>query len=188
MFFLFVRIYMFFKALFTLNNYTIKRAYLSYISPATKSAGWNKFWRLQCGSWGENDDYQYTDVTNIISRIGKPPECVKKPFLRIEYEYDGKEYEYVTSNTEIEWPPKEEEGAVFSLPIVKAMLIDKDGSPVRDVTDDLKTMMGPRKDFHKEDVPVEELFDWDDYTDVEIINALNVRKIVSKESSCLQLL
>jgi hypothetical protein len=187
MFFLIVRIYMFFKALLNLKNYTIKRACLEYISPAVKSAGWNRFWRKEERDWGEDEDYHYTNVTWDMGRIGKPPENVQNPVLRIEYEYDGKDYECVTNNTEIDWPPKEKDEAVFSLPVTKVMLLDK-GVPVRDVTDEIKPMMGPRKDFHGEDVLVEDLFSWDDYTDVEVTNALNVIKIVSRESSCLQLL
>jgi hypothetical protein len=188
MFFIIVRLYMFFKSLITLKNYTIKRACLEYISPATKSFGWNKFWRKEERDWDEDEDYHYTNVTWEMGRIGRPPDCIKNQIMRIEYEYDGKDYECVTTNTEIEWPPKESKDAVFSLPINKVMLLDEHGAPVRDVTDELKPMMGPRKDFHGEDVLVEDLFSWDDYINVEITNALNVSKVVGRMSSCLQLL
>ena len=179
---------MFFRDLMALRNYTVKCACLEYVSPATASTGWNKFWKKEEGDWDEDESYHCTDVTWDIGRLGKTPDCIKNAVLRIGYAYDGKEYECVTSNTDIIWPPKESEDAVFSVPLTQVMLLDEDGVPVRDVTGKLKPMMGPRKDFHGEDVLVEDLFFFDDYTDIEITNALNIVKIVNRKSSCLQLL
>lgn len=179
---------MFFKSLFLLKNYTVTKAHLEYISPPKKSATWNRFWQFVERRWSGNEEWQYEDVTKCWKSIGEPPSDVKNVILTLEYEHDGKEYECVTKNTNIEWPPNEPKGAQFSMPIVQVMLMDGE-SPVRDVTDELKKKMGPRKDFHGEgDVLVEDLFDWDDYTDVMVTNALKVQKTVSRKSSCLELL
>lgn len=188
MFFLLVRIYMFIKQLFMLKNYTVTKAHLEYISPSKKSAGWNGFWRYVERYWSEEGQPQYEDVTKCWKSIGDPPSGVENALLTLEYEYDGKDYECVTKNMNIKWPPDEPKGAQFSLPITKVMLMD-DNVPVRDVTDELKKKMGPRKDFHGEgDVLVEDLFDWNDYTHVMVTNALKVEKTVHKSSNCLELL
>lgn len=187
MFFLLVRIYMFLKSLFTLRDYTVTKAHLVYMSPPKKSSTWNRFWQLAERTWGEKEDWHYEDVTNIWKKIGTPPEDVKNALLTLEYEHDGKDYECVTRNMNIEWPPSEPKEAQFSLPITQVMMMNN-SVPVRDVTDEFKKKMGPRKDFHGEDVPVEDLFDWDDYTDIMFTNALNVQRTVSRKISCLELL
>ena len=187
MFFLIVRIYMFLKSVFILKDYTVKKAHLEYLSPPRKSASWNRFWQLAERSWGEEEESQYEDVTNFWRKIGTPPSEVKNPVLTLEYEHDGKDYECVTKNMNIEWPPIESKEAQFTLPITQVMMLNDD-VPVRDVTDEFKKKMGPRKNFHGEDVPVEELFEWDDYTDVMITNALRVQRTVSRKASCLELL
>ena len=188
MFFLIVRIYMFFKYLFVLKNYTVTKAHLEYIAPPKKSAVWNRFWRSEERDWSDKEEWQYADVSGRWKTIGPPPEEVKKVIMTLEYEHEGDKYECVTSNTEIEWPPSEPKGAQFSLPITQVMMMDED-TPVRDVTDELKKKMGPRKDFHGEgEVLVEDLFEWDDYTDVMVTNILKVQKTVSRKSKCLELL
>ena len=179
---------MFIKNLFTLKNYTVTRAYLYYVSPPRPSASWNSFWRLAQRGWSTEEEWQYENVTGIWKRIGTPPDEVKTAILTLEYEHDGKQYECITRNMEIEWPPSEYKEARFSLPITQVMMMD-DGVPVRDVTDELKMKMGPRKDFHgQNDVLVEDLFYWDDYTDISITNVLKAQKTVSRKSSCLELL
>lgn len=179
---------MFFKRLFLLKNYTVTGAHLEYISPPKKSVRWNDFWQSVERRWGEYGGWQYEDVTKYWKIIGEPPTEVKNTILTLEYEHDGNEYEHVTKNLNIKWPPIESQGAQFRLPITQVMLMD-DNNPVRDVTDELKKKMGPRKDFHGDgDVLVEDLFSWDDYTDVMITNILRVQKTVSRKSSCLELL
>lgn len=179
---------MFFKYLFVLKNYTVKKAHLEYISPPKKSALWNDFWRSEERGWSDKKEWKYKDVLSKWRNIGPPPEDVKKVIMTLEYEHEGDNYECVTTNTEIEWPPKEPQEAQFSLPITQVMMMDQD-TPVRDVTKELKKKMGPRKDFHGEvDVLVEDLFDWDDYTDLMVTNIIKVKKIVSRKSKCLELL
>ena len=179
---------MFIKSLFILKNYTVTKAHLEYVSPPRSSASWNRFWQLVQRDWSSEEEWRYEDVTGIWKRIGSPPDEVKTAILTLEYEHEGKQYECVTRNMGIEWPPSEYKEAQFSLPITQVMMM-ADGVPVRDVTDELKKKMGPRKDFHGEsDVLVEDLFDWNDYTDITITNILKVHKTVSRKASCLELL
>ena len=179
---------MFIKSLLVLKNYTVTKAHLEYVSPPRSSASWNRFWQLAQRGWKTNEQWQYEDVTGIWKKIGTPPDEVKTAILTLEYEHDGKKYECVTRNMEIEWPPSEYKETQFSLPLTQVMMM-ADGVPVRDVTDELKKKMGPRKDFHGEsDVLVEDLFNWNDYTDIVITNILKAQKTVSRKASCLELL
>lgn len=184
---LIVKVYIFLKTLFTLRDYTICKAYLEYTSPPKKSATWSPFWRREERDWGPDTEYRCVDVKGAFGRLGDTPEGVKDTYLSVEYVYDGKDYVYVTKNLNPPWPPKESMELTFSMPIREAKLFNVD-TLVRDVTDELKQVMGPRKDFHGEDVPVEYLFDWNDYTDIVVVDALGKTKTLDKEASCLGLL
>lgn len=176
---------MFFRELFRLRDYTVTKAYLEYITPKRR---FNTFWKNEENDWGDASYYTCRDVTKTWKQIGTPPEEVKSALLSIEYEYDGTQYECVTKNMNMTWPPIESKDATFTMPISRAMLMDKD-LPVKNVTNELKRKMGPRKDFHNQvDVLVEELFEYDDYTDVMVTNAINRTKKVDRTASCLELL
>lgn len=184
---LIVNVYIFLKTLFTLRDYTIRKAYLEYTSPPKKSATWSAFWRREERDWGSGTGCQFVDVKGSFGRLGDTPEGVKDTYLRVDYVYDGKDYVYVSKNPNPHWPPKESMELIFSMPIREAKLFNVD-IPIRDVTDDLKQVMGPRKDFHGEDVPVEYLFEWTDYTDIVVVDAIGRTKTLDKETSCLELL
>ena len=92
----------------------------------------------------------------------------------------------VTRDQEFTWPP-EEPPATFRTPIISAVLLNKD-NPVHTVTKKLLKAMGPRRDFHGQDVPVEDLFWFDNYTDICIRDIMGVTKTIDRKSSCLQIL
>ena len=173
--------------MFLIKNYTIHKAELEYNAPGKASVIYNDFWKHEERYWDFEPSRCYAVVTRCLKSISNVPKEVTDTVLRIQYAYDGREYECVTSDLEKEWPPSESE-ARFHMPIKRAMMIDIDGAPVRDVTSDMFKVMGPRKNFHDEDVLVKYLFDWDDYEHVQITDLMNDTKKVSKMSSCLDLL
>ena len=183
----FVQVYMFVKSFFELANYSIRKVYLEYDSPPRPATGYSDFWKSEERYWDVEAGKVWTDVTRSFRRLGTTPEGVSNQIFRIKYVYDNKNFTCITRNPLFQWPPTEAEGARFVLPITQAMLMDK-GAPVRDVTKKMVRYMGPRKDFHNEDVKVEDLFLYDDYTHIQIKNALNQTKEISKTSSCLELL
>jgi hypothetical protein len=178
---------MFLKSIFLVKNYTIHKAELEYTAPGKPSAIYNDFWKSEERYWDLEPSRCYAIVTKCLKSIRKVPKEVSETVLHLKYTYDGKEYECVTTDLEKEWPPIESE-ARFRMPIKKAMLMDKDGAPVRDVTSDLLRVMGPRKNFHDEDVTVRYLFDWDDYENICLTDIVNSDRTYHKTTSCLDLL
>ena len=183
-----VRIYMFIKSIIYSPNYSINRVGLEYTAPSKPAAGYSDFWKREEKYWTEEPTEYYADVTKCMNDITPVPSEIKDGYLHVEYNHDGKEYEYVTSNLEAKWPPKEVEGARFSMPIKTVMLLDEDESPVRCATNEIFRFMGPRKDFHGESVPVEKLLEWDDYEYLCVTNILGCCKTIHKSFSCLELL
>lgn len=183
----FVEVYMFVKSFFEMANYSIRKVYLEYDSPPRPAAGYSDFWKSEERYWGEDSEKVWTDVTRTFKKLGPTPEGVSNEIFRIKYVYDNKNFTCVTRNPLFMWPPMETRGARFVMPITNAMLIDDNG-PVRDVTKKIIRYMGPRKDFHGEDVTVEDLFLYDDYTHIQVKNIMNQTNEFSRYASCLELL
>lgn len=179
-----VKCYMFFKKIWYVKDYQVLRAGLEYLSPVKST----DFWRKEERYWVDEPSECYADVTNCFKNLTPTPEGVENTYLNIDYVYNGVEYSFVTSNINPTWPPKDDNEITFRPTIYFAMLLDKDKFPVREVTYELVRCMGPRKNFHGEDVPMEKLLKWDDYEFVQIKNILGIEKIIHKTSSCLELL
>lgn len=183
---IFLNVYMLFKRYITPLNHTIRRIEMSYVSPPKPSAEYSEFWKSEERYWDTIESRNWTVVTNRIHDMGETPEGVKDQVFTVKYYHDGKKYRMVTRDPKFVWPPEEPE-ARFRAPIISAFLVNKD-KPARDVTKKLLRIMGPRRDFHGQDVPVEDLFIFDDYTDITVKDIMGVTKTISRTSSCLQIL
>ena len=181
-----VNVYMFFKSLFLPRNHTIRRIAMTYTAPPKQSAEYSDFWKSEERYWDKDESRTWTVITNRFNELGETPEGVKDQVFTVKYFYDGKKYRMITRDPEFAWPPLEPQ-ATFRAPIISAFLVNKD-KPVRDVTKKLLKAMGPRRDFHGQSVPVEDLFVFDDYTDIEVKNLMGVTKIIDKTASSLQIL
>ena len=183
---IFLNLYIFIKSLFSIKNYTVRRVEMTYTSPPKQSADYNDFWKSEERYWGADESRNWTIVTNRIRDLGPTPSGVKDLLFTVKYYYDGKRYKMITRDSEYTWPPKEP-AAQFRVPIKSAVLMNKD-KPVNNVTKKLLKTMGPRRDFHNQDVTVEDLFSFDDYTDIKITNIMETIVILPKTASCLQIL
>ena len=181
-----VNVYMFFKSLFMPRNHTIRRIAMTYTAPPKPSAEYSNFWKAEERYWDSEESRVWTVVTNRFDEMGETPEGVKDQVFTVKYFYDGKRYRMVTRNPEFEWPPLETQ-ATFRAPIISAFLVNKD-NPVRNVTKKLLKVMGPRRDFHGQSVPIEDLFTFDDYTDITVRDIMGVTKTIERTTSCLQIL
>ena len=177
---------MFIKTMFMVRNHTIKRVALTYTAPPKASAVYSDFWKSEERYWDAEGGRSWAIVTNRFGDMGETPDGVTDRVFTVKYYYDGKNYRMVTRDPEFTWPPVEPP-ATFRAPIISAKLMNKD-NPTQDVTKKLLKVMGPRRDFHGQDVPVEDLFIFDDYTDIEVKNIMGVTKTVERTSSCLQIL
>jgi hypothetical protein len=175
---------MYFKNFWYYKDYHVIRAGLEYLAPKKG----NDFWRKEEMGWIDRPSECYTDVTKCFQTLSPTPDGVKDTYLNIDYTHNGKRYRYVTSNLETSWPPNDNEELTFRMATQSIMLLDTNKVPVRDVTHEIERCMGPRKNFHGEDVPVEKLMGWDDYEFVEHKNILGQEKIIHRTSSCLELL
>ena len=159
---------------------------MSYVAPPRPATGYSEFWKSEERYWDVEESRNWAIVTNRIHEMGKTPDDVKNAVFTVKYFYGGKRYRMITKDSDFKWPPVEQE-ATFRTPITSAVLLNKD-VPVHNVTKKLAKTMGPRKDFHGHDVPVEDLFCFDDYTDICITNIMGITKTIDRKSSCLQIL
>lgn len=181
---LFVFVYNFFKTVFNSRDYTIINAGIEYKSPPRQS----NFWRQEEQTWTSSEHDCYTNVTYKLDKLLPVHPEVKDTYLHVDYLYNGKTYEYVTSNLDFVWPPNQQMVTNFKLPIISVVLKDKNDVPVKNITKQIIKCMGPRKDFHGQNVPLKILTDWDDYEYFEFTDVLGIMKKYTKDTSCLDVL
>jgi hypothetical protein len=181
-----INIYLFVKKFWTPVNYSIKRIDMAYTAPPKPSVGYSEFWRSEERYWDFEESRNWTVVTNRIHDMKETPSGVKDRLFTVKYYHGGKGYRMVTKNSDFTWPPTEPP-ATFRRPIIAAILVNS-GEPIVNVTKKLAKVMGPRKDFHGQDVPIESLFDYNGYTDICVTDILNVTRYIPKNTSCLQIL
>jgi len=144
------------------------------------------FWDKESRTWDDKvlDDY-WVDVTDIPYHEETIPENVHSIILRIRYWYGNKQYKFITTKVDVDWPVPLNEGISFNIPLTSAMLLDYTNKPVRDITNKVKKYAGPKSDFHGEDVPICDMLRYnlstlkDEYPKIKLTNAIGMSKIVS---------
>tara|TARA_B110000305_G_scaffold195839_1_gene220615 strand:- start:3617 stop:4234 length:618 start_codon:yes stop_codon:yes gene_type:complete len=144
------------------------------------------FWDKESKSWDDGILNEYwVDVTDIPYYDEKLPENVEHIILRIRYWYGNKQYKFITTNVDTDWPVPLKEGISFSIPLTSAMLLDYTNKPVRDITSKIKKYAGPRSDFHGEDVPICDMLRYnisvlkEEFPKIKLTNAIGMTKIVT---------
>jgi hypothetical protein len=85
----------------------------------------------------------------------------------------------------------EDKNVHFSIPLSSAWLVDHDDKPIRDITEKVKRYSGPRCDFHKEKVPIDQFLYYDrSYLETHlpkiiIKNTLGMTKTISTLDTCI---
>lgn len=144
------------------------------------------FWATEAGDW---DDRVLTsfwvDCTGRGVRNTVVPNCVSKTILRVKYWYNGKVYKMVTDDLHAPFPPDQKKSMTFSLPFIAAWLCDEDDKPVKNVTEKIRRLAGPHRDFHHQRVALRDVLYYDEdylrevYPKLKITNALGLHKVVS---------
>lgn len=144
------------------------------------------FWDKESKSWDDGILNEYwVDVTDIPYYDEKIPENVEHIILRIRYWYGNKQYKFITTNVDTDWPVPLKEGISFSIPLTSAMLLDYTNKPVRDITSKIKKYAGPKSDFHGEDVPICDMLRYnisvlkEEFPKIKLTNAIGMTKIVT---------
>lgn len=141
----------------------------------------NTFWEDQSEEW-DDDAETYAVTLDEHVEIPKPPDVVTKMLFRIKYWHNNRMYKYLTYDRNYEWPPKTEKGMRFSIPLVSAQLLDKDGYPVKDILGKIKRYLGPHA---SEKVKIADMLYYDEETlknsfpKIELKNLLGTKKLVS---------
>jgi len=174
-----------YRRIFGTRNYDIARIFLEYyIAPERKYEISDKFWAHEQQYWEDEREF-YIDVTRAQFRQTEIPQNVTKTIVRVHYVYNDTRYKHCTYDLDFEWPPPPPQQVQFSVPITRAVLVDEDDKPVRDVTQKIKRYAGPRGDFHGESVRIADLLYYDEetlrkeYPKIQITNALGMKTTVS---------
>ena len=161
-----------------------------YVYDGTKITRKNtRFWHNESKYWlgnGEKEEH-FSDVTTKYKKkleIFAPKE-VENIIFYIKYYYSNKQYTCVTKNPSIKLPHKPNKELKFKLPIKSVELLDSNKNVILNVTRKYMKCIGPYKDFHNsyDDIFIKDLFYYDDYEYIKIINILNQENIVSKNVS-----
>lgn len=145
----------------------------------------DKFWEDESKSWDGILDQYHVNVTGKKFRHTSIPQNVKYVILRISYSFNGHIYKAITND--INFKPGEDTDTTmsFNVPLTSAWLVDHDDKPVRDITEKVKRYIGPRGDFHKQNVSLYHFL----YYDIETLeerfpkiivkNTLGMKKVIS---------
>jgi hypothetical protein len=183
----------FYKKITTFPDYYIVSKSLTYeIDPDIRYKTEDPFWEIESKDWEDGilTEY-YTDVTYRNSMHTCIPQNVKNVILRVKYMFNGKVYTAISNNINFLPGVDEDKNVHFSIPLSSAWLVDHDDKPIRDITEKVKRYSGPRCDFHKEKVPIDQFLYYDrSYLETHlpkiiIKNALGMTKTISTLDTCI---
>ena len=167
----------FIKSLLKKPDYRIISRELEYwVKPNEDYVTSNAFWEELSGEWDDEAD-TYALTLREDEEVPEPPEVVTKLLFRIKYWYNNHVYKYLTYDRNYTWPPKSE--LRFTVPLMSAQLLDKDGHPVKDVLGKIRRYKGSEK------VKIADMLYYDEETlktsfpKIQMKNILGVKKTVS---------
>lgn len=179
-------VFFIFRKLTTYPDYYITSEEIEYeLERDIKYQVEDKFWEDESKSWDGILDHYHVNVTGKKFRHTSIPQNVKYIILRISYSFNGRIYKAITND--INFKPGEDTDTTmsFNVPLTSAWLVDHDDKPVRDVTEKVKRYIGPRGDFHKQNVSLYHFL----YYDIETLeerfpkiivkNTLGMKKVIS---------
>ena len=127
------------------KDHSIKKVVLEYnvgsIGPVTGA-----LWTKEQKKWVSAPDVYSVDVTKEKG-WEMLPDCVFNATYLVYYFYNGREYLYCTKDKYYSWPPNKTD-MNFATPYKNVVLLDEDGIPMKNITDEFIKMAGPKCDFH----------------------------------------
>ena len=179
-------VFFIFRKLTTYPDYYITSEEIEYeLERDIKYQVEDKFWEDESKNWDGILDQYHVNVTGKKFRHTSIPQNVKYVILRISYSFNGHIYKAITND--INFKPGEDTDTTmsFNVPLTSAWLVDHDDKPVRDITEKVKRYIGPRGDFHKQNVSLYHFL----YYDIETLeerfpkiivkNTLGMKKVIS---------
>ena len=146
------------------KDYNIIYRSLEYtIDPDKDYTIQSDFWSREEFYWGSKNINHYVDITREDIQSTPLPENITKCSIHTKYYYNNKVYNYLTSDIEFSWPPRDSTDSLF-MPITRAILMNDECKPVRDVTQKIKRYAGPKSNFYGEEVLIRDMFFYDEET------------------------
>jgi hypothetical protein len=157
-------------------NNEIEKVFMEYtLSNHDTRTGKNKFWNQEMKYWSKHSNEYWTDITyyykpEIFEKlVKKMPSNIENYILQIKYYSNNKLYKFITRNpTNYDWPPKQQQGMKFVMPIDKAYILDTLGNQLTVVTDKVKKCAGPKFNFHNQKIKVKDIFDYEHASSCQI--------------------
>lgn len=157
-------VYEVYKKFYKHKNYEIIYKSLEYtIDPDKSYTISSDFWAREEKYWDTHNTNHYVDITREDISSHPIPENVTSCFVCVKYYYNDRVYKYLNEGIEYSWPPRYSSNGIF-VPITRAMLMNANCEPVRDVTDKIRRYAGPRNNFYGEIVPIQWMFTFDSET------------------------
>ena len=172
-----INVICFLKSLLKKHDYRIISRELEYwVKPNEDYVTSNTYWEKMSGEW---DDVTETYAVTLKDgeNVPEPPDVVTKMLFRVKYWYNNHVYKYLTYDRNYVWPPKSE--IRFTVPLMSAQLLDKDGHPVKDVLGKIRRYKGSER------VKISDMLYYDEETlkeslpKIQLKNILGVKKTVS---------
>ena len=158
------------------KDYSIKDIRLEYVVESIGYAVVGKLWEDEKKKWDTLPDIFSVSVKN--KTFLPLPEFIKSPILKIVYFFNNREYVYVTSSMEYDWPPKKVTSMSFVLPIKNAVLLNADDAPVKNITKQFNEYAGPRCDYHGAPVPLTDMID-KPFSKLRVTNIMNQQSVLN---------
>jgi hypothetical protein len=176
-------IYRTYKRFVTIPDYTIIKEELEYIiDHRRKFLIDDLFWEHESRGWDTSLHEYHTDVSEHSFRNTCIPQNITKILLRTKYWYNNKNYKFITYNISEKVPKVD--NISFSIPFSKAVLLDADDKPARDVTEKIRRYAGPKNDFHGSDVLIKDMLYFtnetlkNEYPKIKVTNIMGLSKTI----------
>ena len=118
----------------------------------------NDFWIKEEEYWSPYNTTHFADITHVDLTKDPIPSNIRKCLIHVKYYYRNKVYKYLATDFEYTWPPREPRDMQFTMPIVRAVLMNDDGQVSRDVTKAIQRFAGPKNNFYGEDILIQDIF------------------------------
>lgn len=166
------------------KNYTIVKVTLKYSQKKEPVKKRNGIWNYEQRYWTPEGSTHYVDYTRYYRQNDDwLPDNV---LFKIKYWHNGRLYNFLTSDKNHTWPPKEPDGFKFMLPITNAITVSADGK-ITNVIRKVKKAMGPFQNFFNQTLTPNDIIDVQEFNTLLITNLLN-KTYTFKSDETIQML
>jgi len=116
------------------------------------------FWFREEKFWSHHTTEHFADITNVDLTKHSVPSNVRRCLIHVKYYYRNKVYKYISTDIDYVWPPPVPKEMTFTLPIVRAVLMDDNVQQRLDVTKKIQRFAGPKNNFYGKTILIQDMF------------------------------